>query len=266
MIPVSVFLDQGMSELWATHLDAEHPFVGVSVDLQALTVGGTDRDDSLAAFASQYLARGERVRFARYSNRKRREEWLGGRIAVKTAVMRLLPELSVSPNDWQSIAIDNDADGRPFVCQDEIIHGRKLPQISISHSGKTACGLAAGQPCGIDVQQVSAAILRVRERFSSVGERRIALRMDADGRMSEEHGLTMLWAAKEALRKSAVETPIPGFSQMTLVDISDVHRREPFVFVFEINDGGKSRVQNVAVVLLEGKMPCAVTIGGGVTA
>jgi len=165
--------------------------------------------DGEAEVAGRYLCPSEFAQWRGFRLPKRRLEWLGGRIAAKDAAMRL-QGVAASRRDWHQWQLAVLPSGRP-----ELVAGvTPLPEISISHSGGRAMSMAMANRCGIDIQQCRAAVVRVRARFCSPSE---AARLAAGlGGMSKEARLTLLWAAKEAIRKAVPVVPLPAFEEMEL--------------------------------------------------
>lgn len=159
--------------------------------------------------ASQYLSPDELAQWRGFRLEKRQAEWLGGRLAAKWATAGLLGEI---PGEWQKLAIRNEADGRPYVAAET--HA-VAPFISISHSGPMAAALAADLPCGLDIQESGDRILRVRQRFAAPEEEDL-LNVSLPPSFSETQRLTMLWAAKEAVRKAVQITPLLGLQEIRL--------------------------------------------------
>jgi phosphopantetheinyl transferase len=112
-----------------------------------------------------------------YKNQNRRMHWL----AYRAALQQLL-----SP---QPARIVYDSFGKPL-----LETGSHC--ISVSHAGEYAAVVLSGsQPVGIDIEQIRDRIVRVKERFLSLDERK-ALPESA----SLEH-LYYYWCGKEALYK-----------------------------------------------------------------
>ncbi len=165
----------------------------------------------------------EQGRFQGLHQEKRRSEWLGGRIAAKVAVLDYLRSRRSQGDNknplWKatSFPIRSTPAGRPFLASESRIYGREAPYISISHSQKYALAVAAATPCGIDIQVSSATLLRVKDRFCSPQEETtLAANLPT---LTELERLTLLWAAKEAVKKRAVSGPLPGFLEMALSHI-----------------------------------------------
>lgn len=163
-------------------------------------------EKKLETLAEEVLTRQELAIFKKFSFYKRRQEWLGGRVAAKEAA-RNFPGTSDHP------AILPDENGRPWIHDDD---GARLPFfLSISHSGDLAVAMVAGSVCGIDVQQVTASAWQVRDRFLLAGEEQVCRTAVPD--LPEEARGTLLWAAKEAVRKSFLRDPLPPFTWIRLL-------------------------------------------------
>jgi len=189
---------------------------------------------------------------------KRRREWLGGRLAAKYAVDRLL-ELVQSRQyalPWADYSILGDDYGRPHISAD-CKTGAPMPDISISHSGSFAAALAVRKGFGgLDLQEITPKILKVKDRFCTPGEERI-LRDSIPVAPANIAGLlTKLWSAKEALRKVARLQTLPGFLEMKLVEINCGQRQDKntpwcFIFTIEPSAGFTRKGLNVAVIGME---------------
>ncbi len=170
----------------------------------------------LAALAGQQsveaqacLNADEMAQWAGFRLEKRRLEWLGGRMAAKRAAAAILGE---SPAAWPELAIRTEKDGRPCVAAGA--HPAP-PFISISHSGPWAAALAANIPCGLDIQQPGDKILRVKKYFACAEEEDI-LQASLPLSFSETERLTVLWTAKEAMRKMVRIAPLLGLLEIRL--------------------------------------------------
>lgn len=166
-----------------------------------------DNDAALAHTADDVLSADEMTTFQGFRFPHRRREWLAGRLAVKGAVARLRAEPHRAPAD---IDIDVDGRGKPFVLKAE--GHNKTVHIAISHSGKSALGLACVEPCALDFQEIRSSLARVEAKFVRVEEKRL---------IQQGHGdtlqvLGLLWAGKEALRKYVPLWPLLGFLEARL--------------------------------------------------
>ncbi len=172
---------------------------------RACTASGQD------FFASHYLGAAERKRLDSYSFLKRRLEWLAGRIAAKKCVLEMFPD-----RKWLDLEIAADPRGRPRVGFRPDPDMRP-PDISISHSHGLAAAMAVpAGTCGVDIQKAVPSVIKIQERFASSLELNL-LRRALPEMPGEETLLTMLWAAKESLRKAANTSPLPGFLELRLI-------------------------------------------------
>ena len=201
-------------------LDYPHAMSLVVLDLESLAMETRPAGDK--AMADNCLSPIEQQRYGNFSHEKRKNEWLGGRIGAKLAAARCI-ELSDDTGEttaaWQDIAIESQESGRPFCVtgkQDQKL--QNVPDISISHSSDLAAAMAVSRgKCGIDIQQASQKTVKVRERFCTQEEHEMLQGFLPDA--SEAVRLTLLWAAKEALRKVADTSPVPGFLELQLMEI-----------------------------------------------
>lgn len=161
--------------------------------------------------AGHYLSADELAQWGGFHLKKRRAEWLGGRLAAKWSAAGILGETAM---DWRKLVIRTEADGRPHVAT--AAHP-VAPFISISHSGPMAAALAANLPCGLDIQEPGDRIQRVRERFAAPEEEDILAASLPHHLFPETERLTMLWAAKEAVRKTVRLTPLLGLLEIRLL-------------------------------------------------
>jgi len=175
-----------------------------------------DRDGE-EIVASEFLQIQEMETFLNFRWEKRRREWLAGRVAAKHAACSVLyGDGLCPPNAWHDYYVITVEGGRPYLAP-----GQDLPDISISHSGSVAVAMACSNArCGIDIQEMSEKIIRVREKFAR--EKEIALYRQNAGSLNLEdiEFWTLLWSAKEALRKGVHVQPIVGFLELQLSSIS----------------------------------------------
>ena len=153
-----------------------------------------------------------------FASGKRRQEWLGGRLCAYDRARWLTnPTGDTAPfpvRDWR---LANAEDGHPFWQGNipEFLHGTN---ISISHGGGYALAVTARSPVGADVQLCSTKVERVAEQFAARQEENILTRLaPEEDRLNR---LTLLWSAKESLRKAAClsgqATGPPAFLAMRL--------------------------------------------------
>lgn len=171
-------------------------------------------EDQSLPLATAYLDPAEQERLASFRFAKRQLEWLGGRIAAKNAAMALLHNQPCPGQGYQGLRIDASLAGRPLLRRSNDPQAI-LPDISISHSGSYAGAVAVrGGLCGLDLQQISPQVVTVRERFASDAELNlISAHLDSHDTATV---LSLLWSAKEALRKALACQPLAGFSELSL--------------------------------------------------
>lgn len=195
------------------------------IDQQAL---GEDLRREGQALSKVFLDPTEQSRLEYFAFAKRQREWLSGRIAAKKAAMQLLPKNPNQNNAYLTLRVENDPVGRPYLLsqinQEPALlahnHHTSLPEISITHSGGVAAALAVEHhPCGLDVQKITAKAINVRERFASPAEQTLLKNAPALQNSGEAEAFTLLWAAKESLRKSTPCQPLLGFKDVHLCQV-----------------------------------------------
>jgi phosphopantetheinyl transferase len=171
--------------------------------------------------AAGCLSTTEQALFATFRLAKRRQEWLGGRLAGKHALLRVLD----LPSDTalSSISIQASASGRPKAAAkrgsnfDDAVDGLSL---SLTHSDRYAVALVTrtGQ-CGVDLQKIEQKIVGLKERFVNSSEDR-ALQRDLPNRPLATR-LTLLWSAKEAVKKCFLHDQPSFLRRVQLVGIKE---------------------------------------------
>lgn len=199
----ALFLEAGALGLTAIDLDA--------LSQEAAAFG-------TAELAACFLMDRELSWMRRFASPKRKLEWLGGRIAAKTAIRSLLSQSCQPP--WHDLEITAAASGQPG------LSSRTFPKqtidLSISHSGALAAAFCCTSGyCGLDIQKITPTVDRVKERFASAEE--IAI-LGASKQLAQRGtiaALTLLWTAKEAFRKAARCTPLLGFLEVQLTGLTE---------------------------------------------
>ncbi len=168
------------------------------------------------SFPLSFLSKKEQKKYLSFNFDKRKLEWLGGRVAAKISCSELIlgPQ---TPVDWHAWEVTPNPAGRPYILPNLPNIGPP-PDISISHSGNLACGCASQKlTCGIDLQKITSTTIKVKKRFASSKEQSILKKsMSA---CDQSTALTLLWAAKESLRKAFVCDPLLGFTDLQLIDL-----------------------------------------------
>lgn len=184
------------------------------VDLMDL---GTFLDDKQTGrSALDLLSPKEREILAGFSYTKRRNEWAGGRLCGKTCIS-ILGGDSFQPGLLATLSILPSPNGSPVLsCSSR--PRRSRPALSISHSRRYGVAMAAmTKSCGVDIQKISSQTIRVADRFSDPAEQ--GLLLDTLPEMDESTRLTLLWAAKEALKKSLLADQPMIFKGVSLQSI-----------------------------------------------
>jgi phosphopantetheinyl transferase len=167
----------------------------------------------------EWLHRIEEEKLQTLHYEKRHLEWLGGRICAKDASLQYLHtnQSEAAAIRAPQLQIIRSASGRPFLDPSSLPEGLNMPHISISHSRGYALAVAASTRCGIDIQAESETLVRVKDRFCSRAEEELLENRLKQLRPSAR--LTLLWAAKEAIKKAGISERMPGFLDLVLTHI-----------------------------------------------
>ncbi len=171
------------------------------------------------------LSATEQDRYQSFRHPKRQQEWLGGRITAKAAVATLLTTGTRPAPAATTLVIASDHAGKPRL---ELPGLAQTVHLSISHSHNQAVAMASFHPCGIDLQISTSTAARVKERFTTPAEE--TLLTTSLGEHSETMQLTLLWAAKEALRKMMPISPLLGFHDAVLTGIQPADKAHLLLF------------------------------------
>ena len=213
-----------------------HPVTVVLLDIQELA---RQISPGLKFDLTKYLSGREQLPLEAFTSEKRKNEWLGGRIAAKYAAARLLQQKlgKHAILHFSDIAIFAAKNGRPFiVANSDTWKQGDLPDISISHSGSLAVAMATGKGfCGVDIQKITPRVIKIQKRFCTPAEKLILQKSFPWQPEMETAALTKLWAAKEALRKVSNREPLPGFLEMQLLEIHEASSYKETSWVFDCN-------------------------------
>ncbi|MCI5210621.1 MAG: 4'-phosphopantetheinyl transferase superfamily protein [Candidatus Electrothrix sp. ATG2] len=172
------------------------------------------------SFLLQVLSPAEQGYFQRFKYMKRKKEWLGGRIAAKAAMLAF--SCASDDQNLDSITILPNKHGRPLAeelpaCLSGL--GNELT-ISLSHSDGFAVALAKlarkGANCGVDLQKISTKLAGLTSHFATDGELQL---LAQQANCDEDTRLTMLWTAKEALKKALLHDQSVIFSATELQEV-----------------------------------------------
>lgn len=248
--------DQPNLDAWLGPFRSDRACVAAIVNLDRLAKELTRAEGN--TLLGNLLTKTEQQIFHSFSFPKRKIEWLGGRLAAKNAATRLM-----DGGPLNNLEILTDANGRPYLGP-----GRKtdtFPDISISHSAGLAAAMAVDSGrCGIDIQKITLTVIKVREKFCTASEVEI---LENHARQSSallynnslEARLTMLWTAKETLRKACAAKPLPGFMKLRLTNINSAQNDTSAGHVLLDFTGPDSEQTKVTVGLL-GDFALAITV------
>lgn len=169
---------------------------------------------------STWLAPQEISQLSKFKYNKRATEWLGGRICSKQSMILFsqLEGVKNKPVAAHLHRIASKESGRPYFSRQQPQHLLVYPQLSISHSKEFAAALCATGSCGIDIQYQTPSLLKVREKFINSAEEELLATLFGTAPILAR--LSLLWAAKEAIKKMLSPTGMPGFHDLRLVEAS----------------------------------------------
>lgn len=136
----------------------------------SLTVGIWHISESQAELKNNYINKGfDEIDIVETKSESRLKQWLSVRL--------LLNEI------YSDASITYDKFGKPMLSNGV--------EISISHAGEYAViALNSTKKCGIDIEQISSKVERIKEKFLSLDELE---------KVTSLEELTLFWCAKEAL-------------------------------------------------------------------
>ncbi len=194
------FLAAGIGCLSILDLTRLGPLMAAEEGLQALTT---------------LLSPDEARLLSAFTYPKRRLEWLGGRLAAKHGLSRLLLTEPAPACQYRDLSLLPDSSGRPAL-HDFQPQG-PTPAVSISHSRDYAAALVvASGDCGIDIQHKSAQLANVQERFAAAEELTVLQQID-----DLNTRLGLLWTAKEAVKKCLLADQPTFFGRISLTGMTN---------------------------------------------
>jgi phosphopantetheinyl transferase (holo-ACP synthase) len=156
---------------------------------------GSDADGALALLLSPK----ERTHLATLTVKKRRLEWLAGRLVAKRVISATWMLDGPVPGP-DAISITADAAGAPQVEVIGRILGPQVPLLSVSHGAGRAVAVVSWQPSllpGVDVEEVAERVPAFGTTYFTAAEQARAQQDASPSRM-----LTAMWAVKEATGKA----------------------------------------------------------------
>lgn len=201
------------------------PHTAQVVMLQMFQTATTKSQNSDAPSPETVLHLNELTRFNSYKLIKRRNEFLTGRYCAKEAIINYYLENreKITRFKMQEIEIHPDESGRP-TARIRSDAGSIPLEISIAHSRDYGVAVAAESICGIDLQIATNTLLRVQCRFCTDSE--LVVMKNALPQETLLTRLTLLWAAKEAVKKALSLWWMPGFLDLQLTSAKQ-HSLDP---------------------------------------
>lgn len=208
------------------------------------------------AITQSWLHRDERTQLENFGFKKRYREWLGGRICAKHG-LRLFLNSNGKPSEFTpehaQCCVQSEESGRPYFSRISGVDF-SFPELSISHSNDYAAAMISASFCGIDIQFSAPSLIRVQDRFCSPEENRLLGRELSPG--PELSRLTLLWSAKEAVKKMLSPGGIPGFQELHLCKIEQQQQNNDHIFFFSTTES--SSLIPVAVTMMENNYAAAI--------
>jgi len=206
----------------------------VLVDLDQLSTVFEEQDSSLPLFL---LSVEEQSFFSRFKYPKRRKEWLGGRLAAKTAMLLFSHQPHTLADELPGLSILPNKHGRPIASTFPDL------SISISHSSRFAAAMAVKDAsCGIDLQKISPKLPDLTSRFTSEQEKKKLTGLRPTLELTT--ALTMIWTAKEAVKKSMLHDQPTIFSGIALQEVTKITKNN---YLFSCKALGCKDLQKVAI-------------------
>ncbi len=206
----------------------------VCIDLQSLSriLDRGNRTEPLM----EWLSDSEKQRYHSFRFQKRKVEWLGGRLCAKLALKNYIKKfhlLQTIPLSSELI-IGSLENGRPFFNNNRLASLIELPDLSISHTSQYGTAMVSKTWCGVDIQEPRPSLANVKEKYCLASEETL-LQSILGNNKSSLVPLTLLWAAKESLRKALSRYRLFGFLEMACSSI-DIVDRHTYLFSFSIED------------------------------
>lgn len=174
----------------------------------------------------EWLHHHEKSQLEKFRFEKRYTEWLGGRICAKQSLRTFLrdkrQDVNVIPEHRQYYT-QSEESGRPFFSASNGLD-LNFPDLSISHSKDYAAALTSSTACGIDIQFSAQNLLRVQEKFCSTDESHILQKQLPT--LAPLSQLTLIWSAKEAVKKMLSPGGIPGFQELQLCKVEPQNHKD----------------------------------------
>lgn len=163
----------------------------------------------------------ELAKAATFTLKKRREEFITGRLCAKQALCAYLAHYGLQvPGVFNlEIRVANDEAGRPFFSSHNT-RSFHVPSLTIAHSGDYAVANVSPKHLftGIDIQSSETTLQRIEDRFCTDTEK-LLLRGRIPSNETKLQALNRIWSAKEATRKLLGNWKLPGFLELDLCEV-----------------------------------------------
>lgn len=135
----------------------------------------------------------EEKQLSRFKTQKRQNEWLAGRFAAKSVILKYLEQRSET-SQFSDLELIYDKNGRP--------HLKNRPEltVSISHSHEYAVAVAADYSIGVDIERIHDRPLDSLKNYFFSSDEQTKLSDCADRDEKQTLG-TVYWTRKEAVSK-----------------------------------------------------------------
>ncbi len=163
---------------------------GFFFGIQSIGDAGSMLDQKGDDYASSILDADEFEIFQKFKIKKRKAEWLSGRLAAKKAFANCTASLHY-PNRISKISVLNNQARAPYFVDHPELH------LSISHSYEYAVAVVAPFKIGIDIEKIEPRPDSLAHYFCSQEERV----MLAQEPMRKDELMTFFWSRKEAISK-----------------------------------------------------------------
>jgi len=182
-----------MATLMKEFLEKNGRRFGFSYGIQRVAETASRLQREPDAFVASWLTEAENAIFLRMSVKKRRLEWLSGRIASKNAFAQYMAALNGN-GTVPRISVLNGPNRAPFIAEHPEL------SISISHSYEYAVSVIAPFGIGVDIEKIEPRPPALVDYFFCRDERDF-LTGDCHLPTQKDTMITRFWSRKEALSK-----------------------------------------------------------------
>lgn len=154
-------------------------------------------EDREALYLQAELTLDEQQRYLSFRSESRQQQWL----AVRALVNKIL---------GKKVPIEYDEEGRPSI-------NHNSQYISISHTGRYVAVLLGTEPhIGLDIEGVERSYQKIAHKFVDTPEASLFLGKG----FSEKEYLPLIWSAKEAAFKAALQSELDFIRDITVTNVT----------------------------------------------